>query len=80
MFYTKTLDGATNPAEGEAWTVSNWAEISVSNQATSEVVNKVTFDITKDGKTYNVELQNGDYADFFKTTSKWETLRVSKVD
>ena len=74
-FYTKTLTGG----EGEQGTVSNGQEIEVSNQSTAEVVNKITFTISKDGADQAVELTNTDFPDFFKTTNG-TTLRVSKVD
>ena len=74
LLYTAHVNG-----EWENGTVTDGSTVEVSNQTTPEVVNKVTFDISNDGKTYHVTLEKNDFADYFKTTDG-STLRVSKID
>ena len=64
--------------EGEAGTVTNGSTIEVSNKTTSEVVTKVTFDITIDADKKSVSILRDDYADYFKLKNG-NSVRVSKV-
>ena len=72
-----TNRSTTTPAWEVIWLVGS--ELEATNGTNVEIVNKVTFKITKGSSTWNVTLLNTAFPDYFKTTAG-KTLRVYNTD